>query len=76
MKNIWFCKYYEMGEDITLEYIKKIYEEIEENQVNKYIHDYTCWDYPTNDVVNVDNRYYLLNEDYCLFVCDTIEDYD
>lgn len=77
MKNIWFCKYYDHdNNDYSLEYIKRIYEDVEESQVTKYIHDYTCWDYPTNDVINIDNKYYLLDDIYCLFICDTIDDYD
>jgi len=68
MSNIWFCKYEEIREnDFNLEYIKLMYENIKDVEINEYI-KYLCNDLKYTFKEIIDNRYVKLDDKYMLFI--------
>ena len=68
MSNIWFCKYEEVREnDFNLEYIKLIYENIKDVEINEYI-KHLCNELKYTFKEIIDNRYVKLDDKYMLFI--------
>lgn len=68
MSNIWFCGYEEVNENnFNLEYIKLMYEEIKNEELEEYI-IHLCKElkYQFNQII--DNRYVKLDNKYMLFI--------
>lgn len=74
MFDIWFCKYDEVvKDDYNLEYLKLIFKDVNEQELNNYI-KFICDDLKYSNYKIIDKYYVKLDEKYMLFICESEED--
>ena len=76
MFDIWFCKYDEVvKDDYNLEYLKLIFKDVKEQELNNYI-EFICNDLKYNNYKIINKYYVKLDEKYMLFICESEEEHN